>query len=190
MAVTPAHAADGAKVDATRTWALIDEMTDAGVPKTRIAEHLGQNGPLQLRRTTITARNARAVADLHKGWKNGAITLERHSRHHNGQTIAPATENDPTPLQGDDIDQLVSTLADILEERIDQAHWRQNAACRGRDVHIFFPARGDNETGQAARRICNACIVRNECAAANATKREGIYGALSSNQRRHQPEAA
>ena len=41
LAVTPADAADGTRIDATPTWALIDEMVAAGAAKTEIAAAIG-----------------------------------------------------------------------------------------------------------------------------------------------------
>lgn len=184
LAVTPADAAGGAKVDGARTWELIEEMVAAGVPKVRIATGIGQRGPgLQLGRTTVSARNARAIAALHGDWRAGRVHLvERISRWQTPPTPAapPATRRYPPA----DVSDLLLELAEIVEERNEQAAWRSQAACRGRPTWMWFPGRGDRETMQRAQRICGACVVRDQCRAANYDKSEGVYGGLSAKQRR------
>jgi hypothetical protein len=49
---------------------------------------------------------------------------------------------------------------------------------------MWFPARGDRETSEAARKVCMACMVRDQCRAANLDQRDGVYGALTANARR------
>ena len=41
------------------------------------------------------------------------------------------------------------------------ARWRELAACRGTDLNLFFPERG--ESAGPARRVCAACPVREPC---------------------------
>jgi hypothetical protein len=180
LAVTPADAADGASIDATATWVLIDEMVASGVRKVRIAEHLGQTAPgLQLARNTVTARNARAVADLHRRWRSGEIELAHHDRWGNTRVAVPP----PAERGQADISDLLVELAEIIEERNEQP-WRAEAACRARPTYLWFPARGDTPTTQKAMQICKSCFVRDQCRAANLDQRDGIYGALSSKARR------
>lgn len=64
----PLVGSDGGLVDATRTWHLITELQEAGWSKAAIARKgLGcANGALQLSQGKITARNARAIAALHR----------------------------------------------------------------------------------------------------------------------------
>ncbi len=180
LAVTPTAAANGSNVDAGPSWVLLDEMIAAGVPKARIAEQIGQRGPaLQLSHTLMSARNVRAVADLHARWKAGTVTL---AKHHRGGTsvvaVAPVAVRRPSA----DISDLLLDLAEIVEERNEQP-WRAEAACRNRPSYLWFPARGDRETLDRAIRICRACMVRDECRAANLDKREGVYGGLTVNAR-------
>jgi hypothetical protein len=66
LAVTASDAAGGALVDAAPSWELIGCLLGAGWSKTRIAEGLGKVRALQLAKSRIMARNARAVADLHR----------------------------------------------------------------------------------------------------------------------------
>jgi WhiB family transcriptional regulator, redox-sensing transcriptional regulator len=64
------------------------------------------------------------------------------------------------------------------------ARWRELAACRGADLNLFFPERG--ESAEAARRVCAACPVREPCLDYAITNRitHGIWGGLSERERR------
>lgn len=59
-----AAAVPGARVDATATWELLDDMIARRWPKSWIARELGLGTTLQLGRDTVTAVNADKVADL------------------------------------------------------------------------------------------------------------------------------
>ena len=64
------------------------------------------------------------------------------------------------------------------------ARWRELAACRGTDLEVFFPERG--ESAGPARRVCAACPVRQPCldyAITNGVT-HGIWGALTERERR------
>jgi len=64
------------------------------------------------------------------------------------------------------------------------ARWRELAACRGADLNLFFPGRG--ESAESARRVCAACPVRQPCldyALGNAIT-DGIWGGLTERERR------
>ena len=64
------------------------------------------------------------------------------------------------------------------------ARWRELAACRGADLNLFFPGRG--ESAEPARRVCAACPVRQPCldyALGNAIT-DGIWGGLTERERR------
>jgi len=68
LAVGRSKAADGARVDAKPTWKLINDLLKNGWTKTAIAKELGSQAKtpvLQLGRRTVTARQARAVQQLH-----------------------------------------------------------------------------------------------------------------------------
>ena len=64
------------------------------------------------------------------------------------------------------------------------ARWRELAACRGADLDLFFPERG--ESADSARRICAACPVRQSCLDYAITNRivHGIWGGLTERERR------
>lgn len=180
LAVTPADVAPGAKVNAASSWTLLDEMIAAGVPKARIAEALGQQGPgLQLGRQQISARNARAIVEIHAAWRAGRIEFARRDSHGGAKVAVPP----PSERGRADISDLLLELAEIVEERNAQP-WRADAACRARPSYLWFPARGDTETASYALKICGACFVRDQCRAANIDQRDGIYGGLSAKARR------
>lgn len=180
LAVMPSDAAAGTRVDAKATWALIDEMVSAGVPKARIGAHLGQSGAaLQLGRDTVSPRNARAVKELHAAWVAGTVDLVRRDRYGNERVAAPP------PREPDYIDRsaVLLDLAEILEARNSEG-WRAEAACRNRPAWIWFPGRGDHRCIAKAKAICGACLVRGQCLSANLSQRDGIYGGLTAGERR------
>lgn len=180
LAVMPSVVAAGSKIDAAPTWKLIEEMLAAGVPRSRIAEHLGQRGPgLQLGRTVITPRNARAVAALHADWTSGRVELVRRDRH-GGVRVAAPTRREPDYI---DRAAILLDLAEILETR-NARTWRNDAACRNRPPHIWFPARGDRRMIDAAKKICRSCLVRSQCLAENIGQVDGVFGALTAGERR------
>lgn len=189
LAVTTADAVGAQKINAAPTWRRLNEMIDAGIPKSQIAQALGAKGPgLQIALSQVRASTERQVAELHAAWKAGTVRFERRHRH----LTAPEPIAVPMPVRRtheevreryDDVAALYNALADIIEERNSQP-WRAQAACRGRDVTMWFPARGDRKTLAAARKICGACFVRDECGEAFAAAREGVYGGLSGKARR------
>jgi WhiB family redox-sensing transcriptional regulator len=64
------------------------------------------------------------------------------------------------------------------------AGWRERAACRGADLGLFFPGRG--EPAEPARRICASCPVRQPCLdyAISRAITHGIWGGLTERDRR------
>jgi WhiB family transcriptional regulator, redox-sensing transcriptional regulator len=64
------------------------------------------------------------------------------------------------------------------------ARWRELAACRGADLGLFFPERG--ESAGPARQVCAACPVRQPCLDYAITNRitHGIWGGLTERERR------
>ena len=63
------------------------------------------------------------------------------------------------PARSDIIDQLTI----ILEERNEQAHWRQHAACKGMNPALFFPERGQHIQSKQIKQVCDGCPVRTQC---------------------------
>jgi WhiB family redox-sensing transcriptional regulator len=64
------------------------------------------------------------------------------------------------------------------------ARWRELAACRGTDLELFFPGRG--ESAGPARQVCAACPVRQACLDYAITNRiaYGVWGGLTERERR------
>lgn len=191
LAVTPRNAADNARVDAGTTWSRIDRLIAAGVTKKAIAQRIGQQGPgLQLGRTTIHARHARAIAEMAAELDAGTLVTVRRSRW-GDRTITPPAATVPAPEpEGFDVvteynvrSRILLPIVELLEARIDHAPWRQDAACRGRPPWMFFPGRGDRKGIEAARKVCGACFVRQRCLEAHLGEREGIYGGMTASER-------
>lgn len=185
LAVTPADAADGARVAAERTLDNIETLLERGWTKTAIARELGQKGPgLQLGTEQVTAGHARAVAALldqpvpprHTRW--GPVEIEWEP------------PEDDLAQGGDDIDRLYLSFAAALEAR--QEPWRRRAACRfdATPTAMFFPGRGDQQGAQAARDVCATCPVSAECAADAANERHGIWAGKSEHERRQDRRAS
>lgn len=61
--------------------------------------------------------------------------------------------------------------------------WQSMAACRGMDVNVFFPERG--ELLLTARQVCAGCGVREECRefALTHMERFGVWGGMSERER-------
>ena len=69
LAVGRSRASDGAFIDAKKTWRLIDDLLKHGWTKQAIAKAIGskaQRPALQLQPNKVTARNARAIEQLHE----------------------------------------------------------------------------------------------------------------------------
>ncbi len=64
------------------------------------------------------------------------------------------------------------------------ARWRELAACRGTDLEVFFPGRG--ESAGPARQVCARCPVRQPCLDYAVSNRivHGIWGGLAERERR------
>ena len=77
-------------------------------------------------------------------------------------------------------------LASLLADVLGPGDWRNEAACRGKDVSLFFPDGQGGPGPAAARRICRSCPVRDECYtyANEAPELEGIWAGYSTASRR------
>jgi WhiB family redox-sensing transcriptional regulator len=64
------------------------------------------------------------------------------------------------------------------------ARWRQQASCRGTDLDVFYPERG--QTARPARQVCARCPVRQPCLEYALSNRitHGILGGLTERERR------
>ncbi|WP_080796220.1 WhiB family transcriptional regulator [Corynebacterium pacaense] len=77
---------------------------------------------------------------------------------------------------------LEMTLDDLFGA-VDQ-EWQEQALCAQTDPEAFFPEKGGST--REAKRICQACPVRDECLefALEHDERFGIWGGLSERERR------
>jgi WhiB family redox-sensing transcriptional regulator len=68
--------------------------------------------------------------------------------------------------------------------RIRDPEWRDNAACDGLDVDIFFPEKG--KPTDPAKAVCAVCPVKDDCLADAMIwgERHGVRGGLSGDERR------
>lgn len=99
LAVSIDARAGGARVDAETTWALINEMLDAGATRAQLALLLGSSTPaLQLGTDTVKVSTAHQVADIYREWKTGDLTLGRHDRYGNFHQAIPTTTDIPARL--------------------------------------------------------------------------------------------
>lgn len=62
--------------------------------------------------------------------------------------------------------------------------WRKRGACRGLDPEIFYPAA--EEEADEAKRICAACVVRDQCLefALSSREADGVWGGATEKERR------
>ena len=64
-------------------------------------------------------------------------------------------------------------------------HWREQAACAGMDLNLWFPTETGSGNSLQARLICRSCPVREPCLEYAITNKEhhGIWGGMSEKQR-------
>jgi hypothetical protein len=69
--------------------------------------------------------------------------------------------------------------------------WRDQAACQGMDIGIFYPldSPGHGWGASKARYICRSCPVQAQCLQAGMTELWGIWGGLSPQERRARARA-
>lgn len=59
--------------------------------------------------------------------------------------------------------------------------WREEAACRGIDVAVFFPEVGNSN--HEAKRVCATCPVRRPCLEASEDQLYGVWAGMSPDER-------
>lgn len=165
LAVTPADAADGAKVPATQVWKDVEALLARGWTKAAISRTIGQNGlSLQLGKEQVRAERARAVHTL-----LDQPVPNRRSRHGEHPPVPqPDVEPEEESVETmayDERERAVLDLAIILEQRLDARSWRRRAQCTRPDIpaRMFFTTRGDHRAVEAARKVCQSCPVQAEC---------------------------
>jgi WhiB family redox-sensing transcriptional regulator len=65
-----------------------------------------------------------------------------------------------------------------------QEQWRDDAACRGADLELFFPI--SDEAAGPAKSICASCPVRDDCLewALSSRQEDGVFGGMTPSERR------
>lgn len=193
LAVSPADAADGAKIPAGETWRVIDELVRRGWTKTAIARAIGQQvGGLQLSRSQVTAGNARAVKAL-----LDVAVPPRRSRWGIHEVPQADPDDDLRDAEGRrqeaDRRQEYRTGAPVDRYQLPafgtegDTDWMVRGACRRPEVPtwLFYPGRGDTKTVAAAKAVCASCSVSTECLTyALAHGEPGIWGGTTGAERR------
>lgn len=67
-----------------------------------------------------------------------------------------------------------------------QEPWYEDAACSSYAAEVFFPPPDVPSAANAAKAICEACPVREECLsfALDTAQAEGVWGAMDAGERR------
>lgn len=177
LAVSPADTADGAKVPAGPTHAIVEQLVERGWTKVAIAREIGQTGVgLQLGTEFVTAGHARVIKALLD--KPVPARRSRWGLHE----IDPIEDDDAAPDVRPDYE--LPTFADEGDTT-----WMTRAACRLSDVPtwMFFPPRGDHRGTEAAKAVCATCPAAKQCCdyAVRTGQRDGVWGGRTARQRRH-----
>lgn len=99
---------------------------------------------------------------------------------------ADVENNEMIKARHDDTQKAFSNLLEMLIDVADQ-EWHEQAACRGANGDKFFPGRGDTKNLEAARAICDMCIVSTECEEYAIDRPEiqsGVWGGTTNSDRR------
>jgi len=79
---------------------------------------------------------------------------------------------------------MVMALDDLMWEPTEG--WRDDAACGGTETALFFPAGEEETLAEAAKSVCAACPVSEDCLqyAIATNQSEGVWGGLTGAERR------
>jgi WhiB family redox-sensing transcriptional regulator len=75
-------------------------------------------------------------------------------------------------------------MTDINPIDLARPDWMQHAACRGMDAALFMPERGDIDTLNQAKAVCQTCHVRLECLEYGLEEKYGVWGGMAESARR------
>jgi WhiB family redox-sensing transcriptional regulator len=64
---------------------------------------------------------------------------------------------------------------------MEKDNWLEQAACRGKNTALFFPAQNSM---REYRKICAKCPVRSQCLELGMSEALGIWGGVSGRERR------
>jgi WhiB family redox-sensing transcriptional regulator len=104
-----------------------------------------------------------------KAYVQRVISPMRTAHRHQQRTIPAAAAADAAGLEG--------------------RGWLELAACRDSDPELFFPERGEQAKGQAAKQVCAACQVQQQCrdlavrAASSREEDHGIFAGTTPHER-------
>ena len=79
---------------------------------------------------------------------------------------------------------MVMPLSDLLWEPDES--WRDDAACAGSGADLFFPVSEEDPQVDAAKQVCAACPVLDDCLAyaLSTNQTEGVWGGMTGTERR------
>lgn len=185
LTVQPQDGADGSRVDAGPTVAIIAELLRRGWSKQALGRHV--HGPtakaLQIHGETVTRGAARTVESL--------LSMPVEYRHDRwGKPIIPVLDDQGEPVEPERVDDPLAGLR--LPDGI-SLDWRDKGTCKRPEfpTWLFFPGRGDNETVRRALEVCERCPVIDDCLRfAVATNASGVWGGTTEKQRRNMKRAA
>lgn len=63
--------------------------------------------------------------------------------------------------------------------------WVEKARCKEVGTETFYPEKSDHISSRKARAICSRCEVKAECLEYGINEEHGIWGGLTSVERRH-----
>ncbi len=78
----------------------------------------------------------------------------------------------------------VCEMLTMIVEARNERSWRHQAACKGMNPDLFFPAPGDRYAVQEAKAVCATCPVSTQCSEEGRTEHTGVWAGVSANQRR------
>jgi WhiB family redox-sensing transcriptional regulator len=79
----------------------------------------------------------------------------------------------------------VCEMLTMIVEARNEREWRHQAACKGMDPALFFPAPGDWHAVKQAKAVCAGCPVSTHCLAEGRTEHTGVWAGTSATQRRN-----
>jgi WhiB family transcriptional regulator, redox-sensing transcriptional regulator len=93
-------------------------------------------------------------------------------------------QREPEQIRDEVISSVPVTVGSVaILEKI-RPEWERNAECKDEDPNIFHPTK--YESSKAAKKICRACVVIDDCLEYSLKKKDyiGIKGGLTGNERR------
>lgn len=183
LAVTPADAADGARVDKAPMLADIATLKARGWTQTAIAKAIGMDFPgnLMPRGPQVTAGRARAVHEL-----LDLPVPARRSRWGEHEV------DQPEPEANDALAEVVKARTEvdalpIIDPAVFDAEWRRRAACRTLpegERWVFWPDPSDTQAIEAAKGVCSHCSVTADCLTyALDAGEQGVWGGTTDDER-------